>query len=58
MPGGRDRAAKLMGEYLRRFDASGVSYSFHAFVSGEESGFGPGNAKFLDIDRCDTGSGR
>jgi hypothetical protein len=53
----RDRAAPFTDEYLRRFGASGVPYSFDAVVSGGESRFGSGNLKLFDVNRCGTGSG-
>jgi hypothetical protein len=56
----RDRAARLTDESLKRLDASGVPYSFRAYVPGSgDSGSGASDSDldFLDVDRCGTGSG-
>lgn len=52
-----DRTARLTGEYLERLDASGVYYSFRAYVPNSESVSGESDLEFLDVDRCGTGSG-
>jgi hypothetical protein len=48
----RDRTARLTTEHLARLDASGVPYSFRAYVPGYRSGSDAGDLDLLRIGGC------
>lgn len=48
----RARTAGLTGEHLARLDASGVPYSYRAYVSGDRSGSEAGDLDVLEVGGC------